>query len=89
LSIVFIRRQRLPASLALMGSITAIVAALVVAITQLHLFSARYRFSGVSNSYLQLSLIIGWLGALSRGLAIALLVVAVFIGRKPETVQST
>jgi len=89
LSIVFIGRQRLPASLALLGSITAIVGALVVAIAQSYLFSARNTFTGVPSSYLQLSMIIGWLGAISRGLAIALLVVAVFVGRKRETVQAT
>jgi purine-cytosine permease-like protein len=83
LSIVFNGRHRIAAALALLGSVTLIFAPLLVVIAQTYFFSVRFDSGGLSSSsYTQLSTIVGWIGALARGLAIALLVVAVFVGRK-------
>ncbi len=83
LSIVFISRHRLPAALALVGSGTLIFAPLLVTIAQAYFFSVRVGSGGMSNtSFAQISTVVGWVGGLARGLAIALLVAAVFVGRK-------
>jgi hypothetical protein len=83
LSFVFIRRYRLPAALALLGSGTLIFAPLLVVIAQTYFFSVRMGSGGMST-YAQISTVVGWIGGIARGLAIALLVVAVFVGRKRE-----
>ena len=86
LSLIFIRRYKLPAFLALLGSGTVIISALIVTITQAYFFSAMYSsLSMTSQTYGQVARIIGWIGAIVRGLSITLLVVAIFIGRKGTT----
>ena len=86
LSLIFIRRHKLPAFLALLGSGTVIISSLIVTITQAYFFSAMYSsLSTTSHVYGQFANIVGWIGAIVRGLSITLLVVAIFIGRKGTT----
>jgi len=83
LSIVFMKRSKVPAFVAIFGCGTVIFGSLVVTITQSYFFSARFSsFAITSTSYVQLANIISWLGAFIRAFAILVLIVAIFIGRK-------
>ena len=85
LSVIFLRRYRFPAILALLGSGTVVISAFIVTLAQAYFFSARYSsLAMTSNTYVQFANIVGWIGAVVRGLSIALLVVAIFIGRKQQ-----
>lgn len=85
LSLIFIGRHRVPALLTLLGSGTAIISALVVAMAQAYIYSLRFSSIEIPpSSYGTLATVISWLGALTKGLAMLLLVIAVFLGRKRE-----
>jgi hypothetical protein len=89
LSLIYLKRYRLPAFLALFGSGTVIISGLIVTIAQGYFFSARFSsLAMTSQTYVQLANVIGWIGAIVKGLAIALLVVAIFVGRKGTTTAS-
>jgi hypothetical protein len=86
LSLIFMRRVRLPAFLALLGSGAVIIGALVVTVSQAYFFSTRFSPSPMfSDSSIMIANVVGWIGAVVRGLSIALLVVAIFVGRKGTT----
>jgi hypothetical protein len=83
LSIVFMKRSKVPAFVAIFGCATVIFGSVVVTITQAYFFSARFSsFAMTSTGYVQLANVISWLGAFIRAFAILVLIVAIFIGRK-------
>jgi hypothetical protein len=83
LSLIYLKRYRLPSVLALLGSATVIISGLIVTIAQGYFFSARFSsLAMTSQTYVQFANVIGWIGAIVKGLAIGLLIVAIFIGRK-------
>jgi hypothetical protein len=89
LSLINLKRYRVPAFLALLGSGTVIISSLIVTIAQGYFLSARFSsLAMTSQTYVQLANVIGWIGAFVKGLAIALLIVAIFIGRKGTTPAS-
>ena len=89
LSLIYLKRYRLPSVLALLGSATVIISGLIVTIAQGYFFSARFSsLAMTSQNYVQFANVIGWIGAFVKGVAIALLIVAIFIGRKAAPTTS-
>lgn len=89
LSLIFLKRYKLPAMLTLLGAGTVIISSLIVTIAQAYFFSARFSAMAMtSQTYTTMANVVGWIGALVRGLSIALLVVAIFINRKGATLPS-
>jgi len=84
LSFIFIRRHKSAAFLTLLASATIIIGSLLVILAQAYLFSMM-NMTMTRSSFGQVMTIVGWVGAFFRGLSIALLVIAVFIGRKGTT----
>ena len=90
LSLIFLRRHRTPAFLTLLGSGIAIISALVVAIAQSYVFSLRFSSITTPPSYYNtIATVISWLGALTKGLAMLLIIGAVFTGRKQAPVNTS
>jgi hypothetical protein len=89
LSLVFIRRHKLPSILALLGSLTIIISTVIFTIVQTYFFTARLSSSTLSTqAYVQLTTIVGWIASIVRAFALALLVIAIFVGRKGTTTSS-
>ena len=84
LSFIFIRRYKFAAFLTLIASATIIIGSLLVILAQAYLFSMM-NMAMTRASIGQVMTIVGWVGAIFRGLSIALLVSAVFIGRREHT----
>lgn len=84
LSFIFIRRYKSASFLALFASATIIIGSLLVILAQAYLFSMM-NMTISRSSFGQVMTIVGWIGAIFRGVSIALLVIAVFIGRKGGT----
>lgn len=81
LSLVFIKRYRLPSLLTLTGTLVLIVSTLVSLIAQSYYVSTQ-AWMEMPTRTVQVLTIIGWVGSIFRGLAIALLLAAIFISRK-------
>jgi len=82
LSLFFFRRYRIPALLTLVAAVIIVISSFAIIGVQVYYFSGRYAFTMRSETYASVQLAIGWFNSLSRGLALLLLVIAVFFGRK-------
>ena len=83
LSVINLKRHRLPALLGLAGSAIVIFTVLIVTIAQSYFYSAAFTDAAMTNNtYVKIANGVGWLGSFARGLAVTLLIVAIFIDRK-------
>ena len=82
LSLVFLGRYRWPAVLTLLATGILLITTFVVTGAQAYVFSSRNTMGLSTENYTQLAIGVGWVGSLARALALALLLAAVFIGRK-------
>jgi len=83
LSLINLKRYRLPALLALVGSAIVIITILLVTSAQSYFYSASFTNAAITNNtYVKVANGVGWLGSVARGLAVTLLIVAIFLDRK-------
>jgi hypothetical protein len=86
---IFVRKYPLPAMLTLAGCVILSVNVVGIAITQGYLIIARVQSGWSGPEYSQMTMIISAIGAIVRALGSALLVAAIFVGRKPRPVNQT
>lgn len=82
LSIIFLRKYPLPAILALAATLILFVTAIGVTMTQGFLIRARIESAWSPAQYSQMSALVSIIGTLMRTIGTAILIAAVFVGRK-------
>lgn len=84
LALVFIRKQTASAILTILAVLAFWVTAVGTALAQTYLFRSRMQLGWSPARYGQMSSIIAVSGSLVRALGIALLLAAVFVGRRAK-----
>jgi len=80
---VMMRSHRTASLLCLVGCVTSLLTILALTGIQGWLFEARTREAWPVMRYSQAMTLVGLVGAILRPIGVALIVIAVFIGRKP------
>ena len=84
LAAVFVRKYPFPALLALAGCLILSLNILALTMTQGYFINARIESGWTVAHYSQMTMIVSAVGAVFRALGTALLVAAIFIGRKAK-----
>ena len=86
LAAIFVRKYPLPAMLTLAGCVILSINVVALAITQGYLIIARVQSGWSGPEYAQMTMVVSAIGAIVRALGSALLVAAIFVGRKPKQI---
>lgn len=81
---MMMRYHRMASLLCLAGCVTSLLTILALTGIQGWLFEARLREAWPVTPYSQAMALVGLVGAILRPIGLALIVIAVFIGRKPS-----
>lgn len=82
LSAVFVRKYPFPAMLTLAGTLILFVNVIALALVQGYFIYSRVQSGWTVQEYSQISTIVSAIGAIVRALGSALLIAAIFVGRK-------
>jgi len=85
LSAVFVKKYSLPAMLTLAGTVILFVGVIAIAIAQGYSFRARAESGWTPDQYNEVLITIGAINGVVRAIGTALLIGAIFIGRKVKT----
>ena len=85
LSIVFIRKYPMPAMFALAATLILFASSLGATMAQAYFFRLRYEYGWTMAQYGRMNVIVVGITTALRVLGSALLVAAVFVGRKPKS----
>lgn len=85
LSLVFMRRYRWPSVLTLLGALILLIATVAVVAAQIYFSTQESPGPTIDASTRLLQAAIVIVGSLLRGVGVGLILVAVFVGRKPRT----
>ena len=88
LSAVFVRKYPLPAMLTLAGCVILLVNVIALALIQGYYIQARVTNNWTAAEYGQLTTVIGTIGAVVRAIGSALLIAAIFVGRRQREVST-
>ena len=90
LSLIFIRRYKLPAIVTLLASLIMVISSVGIVFLQWYLFSQRYATKTMTAAeFFPLTNMIGLVGTVIRGLCTIVLTIAIFIGRKGTSSTAT
>jgi hypothetical protein len=84
LAAIFVRKHPLASMLALAGAVILLVNVIAIAVIQGYFFQARITNGWTAVEYANITRVIGLIGAVVRALGSALLVAAIFVGRKAK-----
>ena len=87
LSAVFVRKYPFPAMLTLAGAAILFVNLIAIALVQGYLINARIESGWSPEQYTQLTMIVAVIGGMVRAIGTALLIGAIFVGRKVKAVS--
>lgn len=87
LAAIFVRKYPLPAMLTLAGAAILFVNQIAITLIQGYLIKARVESGWTPDQYTQLLMIVAVIGNIVRAIGTALLMGAIFVGRKVKTVQ--
>lgn len=87
LAAIFVRKYPLPAMLTLAGAAILFVNQIAITLIQGYLIKARVESGWTPDQYTQLLMIVAVIGNIVRAIGTALLIGAIFVGRKGKTVQ--
>lgn len=82
LSAVFVRKYPFPAMLTLAGAVILFVNVIAMALIQGYFINARVESGWTIAQYSQITMIVAAIGAVVRAIGSALLIAAIFVGRK-------
>jgi hypothetical protein len=82
LSAIFVRKYPFPAMLTLAGAVILFVNVIALALIQGYLINARVESGWSIAQYSQMTMIAAAIGAVVRAIGSALLIAAIFVGRK-------
>lgn len=82
LSAVFVRKYPLPAMLTLAGAVILFVNVIALALVQGYFIQARVTSGWTLQEYTQVTMVVSAIGGIVRALGSALLIAAIFVGRK-------
>lgn len=86
LAAVFVRKYPFPAMLTLAGAVILFINVIAIAIAQGYFLRARIESGWSAEQYRQITMIVSAIGALVRAIGTALLVAAIFVGRKAKPI---
>lgn len=84
LAAVFVRKYPFPAMLTLAGTAILFINVIAIALVQGYFIRARIESGWSAAQYLQITMIISAISGLVRAIGTALLIAAIFVGRKPK-----
>ncbi|HSQ24144.1 MAG TPA: hypothetical protein VLN44_07035 [Pyrinomonadaceae bacterium] len=82
LSAVFVRKYPLPAMLTLAGTVILFVNLIAITAAQGYFIRARVESGWSPEQYSQITMVVAAIGAIVRAVGTALLIAAIFVGRK-------
>ena len=86
LAVIFIKKYPGPAILTLLGAVILLVNALGTAGAQAYLMRLRFDSNWTIAQYAEMMSLVSIIGSIARALGSALLLAAVFVGRKSKTI---
>ncbi len=87
LAVIFIKKYPVPAILTLLAAVILLVNVLGTAGAQTYLMRLRFESNWTIAQYGDMMSLVSIIGSISRALGSALLLAAVFVGRKSKTIQ--
>ena len=87
LSAVFVRKYPFPSMLTLAGAVILFVNVIAIALAQHYVLRARIESGWPDAQYAQTTVIVSAIGAIVRAVGSALLIAAIFVGRKSKAVN--
>lgn len=85
LAAVFVRKYPLPAMLTLAGAVILAVNVFALALIQGYFINARIQAGWTVQEYTQITMVVSAIAAIVRAIGTALLIGAIFVGRKVKT----
>ena len=89
LAVIFIKKYSGPAILTLLATVILLVNTLATASAQAYLMRLRFDSAWTITQYSQMMSVVSIAGSIARCLGSALLLAAVFVGRKSKTIAQT
>jgi hypothetical protein len=89
LAVIFIRKYPGPAILTLLATIILLVTTIGIAMAQVHFMRLRVEPGWTTARYGQVMSVVSIAGSMLRALGLALLLAAVFVGRKSKAISQT